>query len=103
MFLNAHISKPLSACQNYSNLEFQNFSGGGPLDSAFRERSKGKSKRVYLGKGEGKSGRERVGGKGKKGEETWEGKERCEEGGVSNPSNKNLPLHRCILASTSIH
>ena len=33
----SHISKPLLACQNalkltYSNVEFQKFSGGGPLD-----------------------------------------------------------------------
>jgi len=57
---NTHICKPALACQNdlkltYSNLEFQNFSGGGPLDPPLQGEGKG---------GEGKGRRER--GRGKK-------------------------------------
>jgi len=58
---NTHICKP--PCQNdlkltYSNVEFQNFSGGGPPDPPLQGEGKG-------GEGKGRrEGRGRVGGKG---------------------------------------
>jgi len=100
---NTHICKPPLACQNdlkltYSNLEFQNFSGGGPPDSPLQGEGRGGEGREggrgrvgRKGKGEGREG-ERGGGEGKGGEG---------RGRATRPPNPKSWIRPCYVLSNS--